>query len=136
VPLLESAILLGVAGTAAWDAIKSLAASGGSSSPAGYPIVSTDPGIVPGAPLGVGVSRCPTNPPPPAGFTYWPARTPVSSAVSAWASATLRKYPIGTFVQDVVAGQLVAARVEYHTWLGATGQTGCFKGVSLMVPIP
>lgn len=42
------------------------------------------------------------------------------------------QYPIGSFVQEGLDGELVAARVEWHDFQGATGKRGCFRGVNLM----
>lgn len=96
-----------------------------------YPIVTTDPGV--DTTHLIGQLPCPTNPPPPDGFAIWTGS--VSPAVSAWSKHVLITYPMGTFVQDIVDGQLVAARVEWHTWRGATGETGiCIKGVTLFQP--
>jgi hypothetical protein len=100
----------------------------GVASGSSYPIVTTDPGIDPSHPLGV--LPCPTDPPAPPGLRYW--QGPVPPAVGAWAVHALHTYPIGTIIQDLVNGQPVAARIEYHTLQGATGLTGCFKGCSLM----
>jgi len=102
---------------------KDKAATGGP-----YPQISVDPGLDPSHPLGV--LPCPVDPPPPDGLKNW--QGPVSPAVGAWAVHALHTYPIGTIIRDVVNGQPVAARIEYHTLQGATGLTGCFKGCSLM----
>ncbi len=94
------------------------------------PVVATDPRITPsGVALGVGLP-CPGNPPPPAGWAYW--TSPVTAALTAWAVQMRNAYPIGTFIQAWVGGQLVGARIEYHSEQGATGATGCFKGLNLM----
>lgn len=124
----ETIALGALAAVAAWDAVRRAAAA-----PGRYPVVSTDPGVDAGhAP---GALPCPRNPPPPAGFVYWPAGRSVPAAVSAWASKALGAYPVGTIVQDRVGADVVTARVEWHTWQGATGATGgCYKGVSLFVP--
>lgn len=96
-------------------------------------VVVRDPNVDGSHPLGVGVSPCPGNPPLPAGFAYWTG--PVSPALTAWAVEVRNSYPIGSFIQDVVDGKNVAARIEYHTLQGATGRTGCFKGLSLLRPV-
>ena len=41
---------------------------------------------------------------------------------------------MGSFVQALIGGVQVAARVEWHDWQGATGKTGCFRGTSLFRP--
>ena len=128
--VIEWGVLGAVAGLGLYELIKSALSASPTSL---YPIVTVDPRVIPGAPLGVGVSPCPSNPAAPDGFAYWPSNKAVSANVSAWASSILNSYPIGTFIVDQVDGQIVAARVEYHTTIGATGQTGCFKGVSLMI---
>lgn len=132
--ILEVAVLGSVAGLALYEALKSLAGKERAfGAPGGqYPIVTTDPGVdtthTPGA------LPCPTNPGPPAGFAIWTKH--VTPGLSAFATRVLNTYPMGTFVQDIVDGQLAAARVEWHTWRGATGETGiCIKGVTLFQPL-
>lgn len=99
-------------------------------------VTAQDPRVSTGAhPLGVGVSSCPQNPPPPVGWRYWPNSAPVSANLGAWSVEIRNTYPIGTFAQQIVDGQLVGARIEYHTLQGATGARGCFKGLSLMLQI-
>ncbi len=91
-----------------------------------YPKIRTDPGIDPNRP-------CSGNPPPPAGMAYWGST--VTPAQQLWAVHTLHTYPTGTIVEDLVEGQPIAARVEWHTWTtDAEGNhiSGCYKGVSLM----
>ncbi len=81
----------------------------------------------------IGVLPCPNNPPPPDGWRYWKGTIP--NGGGALASSILddpEKYPMGTFVQTRLNGMLVGARVEWHTLQGATGKTGCFRGVNLM----
>lgn len=81
----------------------------------------------------VGVLPSPANPVPPGGWTYWKGR--VSPALGAFASRILAdstKYPMGAFVQAMIEGERVAARVEWHDLQGATGRRGCFRGVNLM----
>jgi hypothetical protein len=136
-PILELTILAGMGALALRDALKAKANGGVAPEPAPgtYPMVSMDSRIVPGTPLGLGptfVSGCPHNPPPPTGFDYWPGNVSVSAAIGAWAVHVRNAYPIGTFIEDVVGGELVAARIEYHTLQGATGKTGCFKGLNLL----
>ncbi len=104
----------------------------GASAGATYPILTVDPGLDPTHPLGV--LPCPTDPLLPAGLRNW--QGPVPPAVGAWAVHALHTYPIGTIIEDLVDGQIVAARIEYHTLQGATGKTGCFKGCSMLQPIP
>ena len=124
-------VAIGV-GLVALDLLSKATKAKASRTPAdAYPILTTDPGIDPTHPLGLGLSAgCPVDPPAPDGLRYW--RGPVSANVGAWAVHALHTYPIGTIIQDRVDGQPVAARIEYHTLQGATGLTGCFKGCSLM----
>lgn len=85
----------------------------------------------------VGKLPCPSNPPPPVGWGYWKGSVPqsmVKLAVSVENNPA--EYPIGSFVQASIAGQLVAARVEWHDYQGATGAHGCFRGTSLFRPTP
>jgi hypothetical protein len=133
--MIETLLLGSLAVAAIASAAKKNAAGassgGGSGSPAGYPIVT--PYAFPPHATG---QPCPPAPAPPAGFKYWPNNQPVPAAVSAWASHVLNTYPLGVVVQDVVNGQPVTARTEYHTWVGKTGETGvCIKGVSLFVSV-
>jgi hypothetical protein len=81
----------------------------------------------------IGVLPCPSNPPPPEGWRYW--RDRVTPALGAFASKLLNdsaRYPMGSFIQAEIDGELVAARVEWHDLQGATGKRGCFRGVNLM----
>jgi hypothetical protein len=83
----------------------------------------------------VGDLPCPSNPPPPVGWVYWTG--PVPPAPGKLAVEMLHdpaQYPMGCFVQALLDGQLVGARVEWHDLQGATGKKGCFRGVNLMKP--
>lgn len=87
--------------------------------PSDAAVIATDPrSPPPGAPLGVGVSPCPTNPPVPVGWAYW-TNQPMTPSLPAWAVNMRNSYPIGTMIQAYVDGNLVGARVEYHTLQGA-----------------
>jgi hypothetical protein len=79
-------------------------------------------------------SACPYVP-PPAGATSWPAAQPVGKPILAWARGNL-KYPMGTIVQAVVAGQSVIARLEchYHPPGGAVRPWGPHKGCTIYWP--
>jgi hypothetical protein len=84
----------------------------------------------------VGVLPCPPNPPAPVGWAYW--RGAVPAAATQFATRLLHDaaaYRMGCFVQILLDSSLVGARVEWHTFQGATGKKGCFRGVSLMQPI-
>lgn len=97
------------------------------------PVVATDPRIPPtGVPLGDGLP-CPGNPAPPVGWSYWTTQ-PVTANLSAWAVQMRNQYPIGSFFMSWIDGQLVGARIEYHSEVGATGAQGCYKGLNLLVP--
>jgi hypothetical protein len=81
----------------------------------------------------VSVLPCPPNPPPPVGWAYW--NHSVRAGLVALATKMLHDgpdYPMGSFVQEWVDGELVAARVEWHDFQGASGKQGCFRGVNLM----
>ena len=95
---------------------------------AGYPKVSLDHGV--DLNHAIGTLPCPANPPPPSGMAYWTG--PVSSAQTAWAVENLHAHPIGTIIEDIVDGQPIAARIEWHTLQAATGKEGCFKGLNLL----
>ncbi|HEY5955390.1 MAG TPA: hypothetical protein VIV60_02505 [Polyangiaceae bacterium] len=84
----------------------------------------------------VGVLPCPKNPPAPAGWQYWRGDLPVGGGE--FAEEVLHdstSYPMGTFVQKLLHGHLVGARVEWHDVKGKTGERGCFRGVNLMKPV-
>ncbi len=97
----------------------------------GEPLVNgRDPRVVqthaPGTP-------CPANPPPPVGWKYWAGALPDGGTDLAVRMRDDRAtFPIGSFAQTWLGGQVVGARVEWHTKLGASGKTGCFRGVNLM----
>jgi peptidoglycan hydrolase-like protein with peptidoglycan-binding domain len=79
---------------------------------------------------------CPSNPPPPVGWAYWKGNVPhhVGDLANKVEYAPA-KFPMGSFVQALIGGQLVAARVEWHDFQGATGKRGCFRGTSLFRPL-
>jgi hypothetical protein len=96
-------------------------------------VISVDPRVI--TAHAIGQLPCPNNPPPPIGWAYWKGR--VSAALVTFASSVEFKpadYAMGSFVQALVDGQLVAARVEWHDFQGATGKRGCFRGTSLFHP--
>lgn len=106
-----------------------IAPAGPTDASQGY-VVSIDPRVVTN--WSIGQLPCPSNPAPPVGWAYWTG--PVSANLTAFASSMTDNpttYPMGSFVQAVVDGQLVSARVEWHTSQGATGATGCFRGTNL-----
>ncbi len=81
------------------------------------------------------------NPPPPVGWQYWPKNKKVTPPGQQLAEAAKKK-PMGTFTQDIVDGQLIAARTEWHD---ATVKfdadkkpytiPGVFHSGSLMLPL-
>jgi len=79
---------------------------------------------------------CPINPAPPVGWKYWPRNLRVNPEAARWTIAILndpKTYPMGSFVQKRIGGQIISARVEWHSLQGRTGKTGCFRGVNLLV---
>ena len=92
-----------------------------------------DPRVITNHPLGQ--PPCPPNPPPPVGWAYWTGRVPaliVEFAVKV--EGTPVQFPMGSFVQTLIDGQLVGARVEWHDFQGKTGKHGVFRGTSLFRP--
>ena len=82
-----------------------------------------------------GQMPCPNNPPPPVGWVYWKGNVPAEvGKLAAQVEFAPAKYPMGTFAQALLGAQLVAARVEWHDYQGATGAHGCFRGTSLFRP--
>ena len=83
-----------------------------------------------------GVLPCPPNPPPPVGWEYWRGsmrQSQVDLAVQMLKDRV--RYPMGSFLQSVQDEQWFGARVEWHDVQGATGKSGCFRGVNLMRPL-
>lgn len=101
-------------------------------------VVAVDPRVAKG-PFPVS-AKPPVNPPPPTGWSYWKERqVPVEAMkLTLGMLHDAHEYPMGSFVQTVIEGELVAARVEWHNIQGATGKRGCFRGVNLMrrYPLP
>jgi hypothetical protein len=94
----------------------------------------TDPRVI--TDHAAGVLPCPNNPPPPVGWVYWKGPLPPHAGEFAKkVEFTPAQYPIGTFVQTVLGGQTIAARVEWHDYQGMTGKHGCFRGTSLFRPV-
>jgi len=80
---------------------------------------------------------CPNNPPPPVGWAYWKGQVPGPlGELAKKVEFTPAEFPMGTFVQARVGGQLAAARVEWHNYQGATNTFGVFRGTSLFHPLP
>lgn len=78
---------------------------------------------------------CPNNPPPPVGWVYWRGHVPPAAGkLAVRVEFAPAQFPMGSFVQASLEGQLVAARVEWHDFQGATGKHGCFRGTSLFRP--
>ena len=101
---------------------------GGAGQLPAYPLVYMDERVV--QDHAIGALPCPANPPPPEGWVYWAGAA--GPALTQFAVGVLQHYPMGTVVMDLVGGELIGARVEWHTVQGATGKTGCFKGVNLL----
>jgi peptidoglycan hydrolase-like protein with peptidoglycan-binding domain len=82
-----------------------------------------------------GVLPCPKNPPPPLGWVYWQGSVPPHlAALAVKVETTPADYKMGSFVQAVIDGLPLAARVEWHDFQGKTGAHGCFRGTSLFRP--
>ena len=80
-----------------------------------------------------GTLPVPPNPPPPVGWKYWGKQPvpPESSRLCVKMLHDSTTYPMGAFVRVRVGEQVIAARVEWHSYQGATGKHGCFRGVNL-----
>ena len=105
---------------------------GGWAPPAGntYPIEAVDPRVIKQTTVYRG------NPPPPDGWKYWPAGKKIKPAGRQLAVAgTTRE--MGTFVQILVDGEVIACRTEWHpfTVLATGNRQGLYRGGSLMVPV-
>jgi hypothetical protein len=84
----------------------------------------------------IGRVPCPKNPPPPVGWVYWKGSVPeLVGKFAVKVEFTPAEFPLGSFVQTLIAGQLVGARVEWHDYQGATGKHGVFRGTSLFRPL-
>jgi|GEM_PF-3297733 len=78
---------------------------------------------------------CPPNPPPPVGWAYWSGGVPeLCSKFAIRVETSPNEFPMGSFVQTLIDGKLVGARVEWHDFQGATGSHGVFRGTSLFRP--
>ena len=96
-------------------------------------LVATDPRVI--TDHQAGVLPCPNNPPPPVGWVYWQGPVPHQvGELAVKVEFAPARFPMGSFVQALVGGQRVAARVEWHNYQGATGRHGCFRGTSLFRP--
>jgi hypothetical protein len=97
------------------------------------PVQATDPRV--DITHAIGELPCPKNPAPPVGWAYWTgAVTPDETALAEKMLHDPEQYPMGSFVQTLVGGALVGARVEWHNLQGKSGRVGCFRGVNLMKP--
>lgn len=82
------------------------------------------------------------NPPPPNGWMYWPNSKKVTPAAKRLADLGPKKEP-GTFIQDMVGGELIGMRSEWHNYTVLFDKEtkkpyqkpGLYHGGSLMVPI-
>lgn len=101
-----------------------------------YPIEAIDPRVLKAPKTFQG------NPPPPNGWKYWPLGKTIKPAAKKLADLGPKKTP-GTFIQDIVAGELVGMRSEWHNFTvlfdkethKPFNKPGLFKGGSLMVPV-
>jgi hypothetical protein len=83
----------------------------------------------------LGRPPCPANPPPPVGWAYWSGRVPeLVGRFAVQVETSPAQFPMGSFVQALIDGRLVGARVEWHDFQGATGKHGVFRGTSLFRP--
>ena len=99
----------------------------------GNPLPTQDPRVI--TDHQPGVLPCPPNPPPPVGWVYWKGLLPPHAAdFASKVEFTPGQFQMGSFVQAVLGGQLIAARVEWHDFQGLTGKFGCFRGTSLFRP--
>jgi len=80
---------------------------------------------------------CPPNPPPPVGWAYWTGKVPQAAGQLAVDMLNDQEtYPMGTFLQFLLNGELMGIRVEWHPIRMRDGAVGCFWGVNLMRPRP
>ena len=81
----------------------------------------------------------PSNPPPPNGWKYWnPAKhgRPPPRGVELANEGTRRATPAGTFIQEIVDGQLIGMRCEWHDrHEGETKPSGLYHAGNLMLPV-
>ncbi len=97
-------------------------------------VVAQDPRVITGHLPGH--LPCPRNPPPPVGWVYWKGNVPHAvGELAVKVEYAPAQFPMGSFVQALIGGQIVAARVEWHDFQGATGKHGCFRGTSLFRPM-
>ena len=103
--------------------------------PADAAVVAIDPRVTPSHATGAGIA-CIPNPPPPEGWAYAGASA-VTAGVPPVCVAIINDpttYPMGSFVQQYVDGNLIAVRVEWHNLLGASNTSGCFRGSNIFSP--
>ena len=103
-----------------------------------YPHESMDPRVLkekPASPQKV------WNPPAPDGWRYWPGNKKIPPRGKQMTDEALKK-PMGTFVQDIVDGELIAARTEWHNatvkWDANKqpySEPGVFHAGNLMIPL-
>lgn len=77
----------------------------------------------------------PRNPPPPVGWTV--LQGSVTHAQQELATRIVNDgetFAMGSFVQAIIDGRLIGARVQWSELHGATGRRGSFRGVTLFAP--
>lgn len=95
-----------------------------------YPMVSVDPRVIKSTTIYRG------NPPPPKGWKYWPRQRQPKPQHAALAQRA-RHSAMGAFIQEIIDGELVGVRTEWHEFTTINGQDipGLFHGASLMPPL-
>jgi hypothetical protein len=101
-----------------------------------YPVEAMDPRVLKAPKTYQG------NPPPPTGWRYWPVGKAIKPGAKKLAELGPKKEP-GTFIQDMVAGELIGMRSEWHPFTvlfdkethKPYNKPGLYKGGSLMVPV-
>jgi Domain of unknown function (DUF4157)/D-alanyl-D-alanine carboxypeptidase len=101
-----------------------------------YPFESEDPRVLRHTTVYQG------NPPPPDGWRYWPRGKKIRPRAKQMADEAITK-PAGTFLQDMVHGELIGVRTEWHSYTVLYDKEtkkpyqkdGLYRGGSLMVPL-
>ena len=83
--------------------------------------------------------KFPGNPPPPSGWRYFNEAKdgqPPPRGVALCNECLLPATPIGTFVQEIVDGRLIAVRCEWHDrHKNQTDPSGVYKSGNIMLPV-
>ena len=84
-------------------------------------------------------TKFPGNPSPPTGWKYWdPAKhgLPPPRGIELANEGTRRATLAGTFIQEIVSGQLIGMRCEWHDrHEGETAPSGLYHAGNLMLPL-